>query len=80
MKFYETSETLGYKKTKLQDVFESFLASGMKQAEVLKEDGEYASNHTLYGSLYEGAKKWTGGSVTVVMKRGRVYLVRGDLA
>lgn len=79
MRFCETSEKFGYKKTKLQDVFENFLASGMEQAEVLYDDGEYASNHTLYGSLYEGAKKWAGDSVSVVMKRGRVYLVRRSL-
>lgn len=78
MKFREVTGELEYKKTKLQIVFEEFLESGMSKAEAIFEPYEYRDKHSLYSSLYNGARKWARDKIEVLMLDGRVYLLRID--
>lgn len=78
MKFREVTGELEYKKTKLQLAFEEFLDSGMSKAEAIFDPDEYRDKHTMYSSLYNGARKWARDKIEVLMHDGRVYLLRID--
>ena len=78
MKFRDLPEKLENKKTKLQRVLDDFLDLGLSQVEVVADEDEYQSIHSLYSSLFGGARKWADGKVRVVMQNQRVYLVRED--
>lgn len=67
---------LSYKSTKLQSLFEEFIA--MDTPVVRVDAHEYKHASSCYVTLAKAAKKWTN-NVAVMLRRNSVYLVRKDM-
>lgn len=67
---------LSYKRTKLQSLFEEFIAM---DTPVVRVDAHgYKHTSACYVTLTKAAKKWTN-NVAVTLRGDSVYLVRKDM-
>lgn len=65
-------------KYKLQVKFTEFMQTNIKQAQVMFDEGEYASLNTAYTTLYRSAKCF-GFPIDVRQRGNKIYLIRRDM-